>query len=173
MPSRMEFEGVDMSAASFAKLPSRANMASPCFTEDLFADYIYDGTLGRWIPRGGKIPFLYDFATHGGAVGDISLGIVVPAGFVIFDGYYDVLTAVTGGAGATIALKANSAGDLLAAELLATAGTTGLHAIVPVGTAATAVKATAARTLTLTVAVNALTAGRVAGCLFGHQSLTA
>ena len=101
----------------------------------------------------------YDFATLGGAVGDISLGVVIPVDAIITDVVIDVLTAPTSGGAATIAVKAQTAADLLAATAIASV--TGILQGVPTaGTIASAIKTTAARTVTITVAVAALTAGK-------------
>lgn len=54
---------------------------------------------------------LYDFAVHGGAVGDIALRVRIPNGAVIVDSFAHVLTAPTG-ASATVGVKLQSAGDV-------------------------------------------------------------
>ncbi len=107
----------------------------------------------------GVAKVTYDFAFHGGAIGAILLPLALPANAIIFDGVIDVVTAPTSGGSATIALGFNTATDMKAATAIASY--TGLVALVPVGTAATAVKLTADRQLTLTVATAALTAGKV------------
>lgn len=156
--------GVDQSCESYAKLPARANVASQCFIEDLKAMRINDPADNVWKPF-DYIPFVYDFAVHGGVVGDIGLGVYVPKDTVILDGLLDVVDAVTGGTSATIALKVEGAADVLAAAVLGTNGTEGLHDVVPDGSAAKAIKTTAARQVTLTVGVAALTAGKLYGFL--------
>lgn len=107
----------------------------------------------------------YNFATQGGAVGSVNLksavdskDCVLPAGAIIKQVLIDVITAGTTSASGTMALTAQSAGDLKAA--LAAASYTGLVAGIPVGTAATMIKLTAARTLIGTIATGALTAGK-------------
>lgn len=114
----------------------------------------------------------YDFAVDGGAVSSItlrsaagsSLGGVVPNGSVIVGGYIEVDTIVTSASGntGTIAVTSEGAGDLLAAAITSGApwSTTGRKAIIPVFTAASSVKTTAARSLVITVAVAAVTAGK-------------
>lgn len=113
----------------------------------------------------------YDFAVDGGAVGTItlrcnggsSLGGVIPAGSVITGGYIEVDTAVTSGGAATLGVNSEAAGDLLAAGTLVSGApwsSTGRKAIIPVFTAASTVKTTVTRSLTVTVAVAALTAGK-------------
>jgi len=112
--------------------------------------------------------FEYDFAVDGGAVGTIplraiaaNLGSTFPANTEIFDSIIDVLTPLTGGAGATAALQAEAAGDVVAAAVVTGApwSTGGRKAGIPVS-AATSIKTTAARTPSLVVAVNPLTAGK-------------
>lgn len=112
---------------------------------------------------------LYDFAVHGGAVSTISLDdtdgkdCVLPTGAVITQVYFDILTAFTSTSNdGTIALTANSSGDLLAAVDADTLPLTASHpgSGIPIGTAATMVKLTAQRTITMAIAVHAITAGK-------------
>lgn len=114
----------------------------------------------------------YDFAVDGGAVSTItlraaggsSLGGIIPAGSVIVSGYIEVDTIVTTASGntGTIAVNSEGAADLLAATITSAApwASTGRKAIIPVFTAATFVKTTVARSLAITVAVAAVTAGK-------------
>lgn len=105
-------------------------------------------------------------ANQGGAVGDINLldedgnAVVLPSGAIIVKALVDIVTAfVSAGGAGTVAFKAQSAGDILAAVDADTlsARVTG----VPTGAGATGVvKLTADRTLKATVAVEALTAGK-------------
>jgi hypothetical protein len=112
----------------------------------------------------GCLRATYDFSTQGGAVSTINLkgsdglDAKLPSGAVISEVLIDVVTAATSGGAATVALTAQVAEDLLAA--LAVASVTGLIAGIPVGTAATSIKLTAERTITTTIAVAALTAGK-------------
>lgn len=106
----------------------------------------------------------YSFATQGGSsAADIALldsdgkAAILPSGAIIKQVLISTVTAPTSTGSATIALKAQSAGDLKAATAIASY--TGLIAGVPVGTAATMFKLTAARTIYATVAVADLTAG--------------
>jgi hypothetical protein len=113
----------------------------------------------------------YDFAVDGGAIGTTTLravdmsGGAVPSGAVVTSGYVDVLTAVTSGGAATVAVSLESASDLLAPALQA-ALTTGRKSIIPAATGATSIKTTAARSLTVTIAVAALTAGKLRVVVF-------
>lgn len=119
----------------------------------LFAPRIHDDAVG------GFVKVTYDFDVHGGAVGDIPLDFELPDNAVVFDGFIDVLTDPTSDGSATVALKLEEAADILGATAIASV--TGLVDTVPDGTGANAVKTTAARVLTMTVAVAALTAGKM------------
>lgn len=106
----------------------------------------------------------YDFTVLGGAIGSVILRdaegnpAVLPDKAVITQVYIDTITTPTSGGAATIAINANSAGDLKAA--LAIASYTGIIAGIPVGTAATMVKLTAQRNIVATIAAFVLTAGK-------------
>lgn len=112
----------------------------------------------------------YDFAVDGGAIGTITLrsaggstlGNSIPSGSVITGGYLEVDTAVTSGGTPAVAIQVEGAADLVASGTLAAAGlaSTGRKSIVPAFTGATSVKTTAARSIVLTVATAALTAGK-------------
>jgi hypothetical protein len=110
----------------------------------------------------------YDFAVDGGAIGTLVLrgggaaGGSIPNGAVILGGYIEIDTLFTTGSGATMALQANAANDLQTATIVSGApySTTGIKAITPVFTAATAIKATAARQLTAVIATGTITAGK-------------
>lgn len=105
----------------------------------------------------------YDFAVDGGAVGTITLRSndgPLPLNAVILDGFLDVTTALSGGT-STGALQAEAANDLVAQA--ATTGapwsTTGRKSIIPVGTGATAVKTSAARSPAFVIGTAVLTQG--------------
>lgn len=112
----------------------------------------------------------YDFAVDGGAVSDIDLtkSAVIPANAVIVGGFIEVDTALTSGGSATVALKVEGAGDILAAAAFGGApwSTTGRKSVIPVFTGATTVKTSAARKVQATVAAAALTAGSFDVVLF-------
>jgi hypothetical protein len=124
---------------------------------------VIEGTVGIKTATGE-----YDFAVDGGAGGTITmrgsgaLGGVIPAGSVIMGGYIEIDTLFTTGTAATMALQAESAGDLQAATVVSGApySTTGRKAIVPVWTAATFIKTTVARNLTAVIATGTITAGK-------------
>ena len=116
--------------------------------------------------RKGVAVFEYDFAKHGGAVGDITVDPkLLPKDAIITSGVLHVKTACTSGGAATVAIKAVGTDDVLAAAAVATLTLNALLDVVPVGTAATMIRCTAATQLTFTIATAALTAGKIAVAL--------
>lgn len=119
------------------------------------------------IKGSGPIAFAkaqYDFSVDGGAVSTITptSNTTIPANAIILGGIIDVLTTFTSGGSATIAVgtsAGSSTTSLKAATAVATY-TAGLLAVVPVFTAATMVKLTAAGQITLTIGTAALTDGK-------------
>lgn len=108
---------------------------------------------------GGTVKATYDFAVHGGAVGDIALDLKLPANAIVYDGLIDVVTTPTSGGSATVALRIEGTADLLAATAIASV--TGQVKPTTDGTAGNAIKLTAERTLMATVATASLTAGKM------------
>lgn len=113
-----------------------------------------------------SVKCVYDFSVDGGAIGAITLkdeqgkACVLPNKAIIRDVLIDVVTAPTSLGLATIALGAGvSAVDLKAATAIA--AYTGLVAGIPVGSAATAIKLSADQSPIATIAVAALTAGKL------------
>lgn len=105
---------------------------------------------------------VYDFAVDGGVIGLITpaTAVALPNKAVVTNGWFHVTTLFVG-ATATIALGLVTTTDLLGATAIATFGSTGFHAMIPVGTAATFVASTlATQKMTMTVATAALTAGK-------------
>lgn len=111
----------------------------------------------------------FDFAVQGGAISAISLldqegnAAILPDNAIITRAYVDVITTLTSATdAATIALHAESANDIVSAVAIsaATDWDAGFHEGIEDGTAANFVKTTAARTLTATIAVEAVTAGK-------------
>jgi hypothetical protein len=106
----------------------------------------------------------YDFALDGGAISTITLrgDNTVPSGAYLVGGFVDVLTAVTSGGAGTVAVNSNGASDLVAAAAVSGApwSTTGIKSIIPAFTGATVIKTTAQRSLAITIATAALTAGK-------------
>lgn len=104
----------------------------------------------------------YSFAVDGGAIGDIDLlpSASIPPTSYIVGGFMEVDTIVAG-AGASVAVKVEGAADLVAVAAVSGApwSTTGMKAIIPVFTAASAVKTTVARKVQATISAAVLTAG--------------
>lgn len=107
---------------------------------------------------------IYNFAVDGGAIGLITpaKNATLPDNAIIFGGLINPTTAPTSLGSATIAIgtaAGSSTTSLKAATAVATYSLDAVLATVPVWTAATAFKLTAAGAITLTVAVADLTAG--------------
>jgi hypothetical protein len=103
----------------------------------------------------------YDFDVHGGAEGDIVIG-TLPSGSVILGGHMVVGDPVTG-AGASVAITVEGAGDVVAAAAISGApwSTTGKKAIIPKRNTpeTTSVTLTAARNILAVVSGAPVTAG--------------
>lgn len=116
--------------------------------------------------------YFYDFATDGGAVGNIVLrGPKLPANFVIMNAIWEPTTAFTSGGSAQISLGTGTATatNLVGAAVLGTNGTTGRKQGIPDwATVGDSVKVTAESTPVLAVSVVALTAGAGTLVLFGY-----
>lgn len=110
---------------------------------------------------------VYNFATQGGAVSSINLldddgvAVVIPSGAIITRVLVHAALAATSGGSATIALKSKTAADLLAATAVASFTLAALIDGIPVNTAATSIIMTADTTPQVTIAVAALTAGKL------------
>lgn len=125
--------------------------------EDIYAD-------GIGLLRIAKAT--WDFDVDGGAISAIDLGVTIPANSIILGGLYDVTATLTSTATgtdkATGALSVEGANDIVSAVAIET-GTPwdkgALRAIIPVMTAASAVKTTDAANITFTIAVAAVLTG--------------
>ena len=100
-------------------------------------------------------------------------GVTIPIYGIVVGGFIDVNTAFDSAAGsATIAIKVEGANDIISAVAVGDTGSPfgsiGRKAIVPKANTpeSTSVKASAAREITCTVAVQALTAGKLTGYLY-------
>ena len=106
----------------------------------------------------------YDFAVDGGGAPGLitpATNAVIPDNAIIVSGFANATTALVGSS-TTIAIgtsAGSAANSLKAATAEATFSADAIVALVPVMTAATAVKLSAAGSITLTTAVAALTAG--------------
>lgn len=118
----------------------------------------------RYIGRTKWARAYYDFAVDGGAVGALTLrGDAFPSGAVILATYVDVDTLVASGGAATVSIGIESATDVRAANVLATAPALNAAAAPLVGLISRATAAgvtTAVRSVVATIAVAALTAGK-------------
>jgi hypothetical protein len=101
---------------------------------------------------------LFDFDNDGGAVGDVEFARNLPAGAIVTKIISDEITTVTAGAGATLTLKAGSTS--LSGAIAFDTGLTGIDNQALAG-AVDGIKLSAASELKLTIATNALTAGKV------------
>ena len=110
--------------------------------------------------------FQYDFATHGGTAGAITVqGSKIPSGAIITSGMIHVNTAVVGTT-STLAIQALASEDILAATAEASLTLNAVLDTVPDQTAANAIRMTSTiNSLTFTIGVNDLTAGKVTACL--------
>ncbi len=98
-------------------------------------------------------------------------GVTIPIHGIVVGGFVDVNTAFTStNSTAQIAIKVEAANDIISAAAVSGApySTIGRKAIVPKANTpeSTSVKATAAREITVTVTVEALTAGKLTGYLY-------
>ena len=98
-------------------------------------------------------------------------GVTLPIYAIVVGGFVDVNTAFTSaGSTAQIAIKVEGANDIISAAAVSGApySTIGRKAIVPKANTpeSTSVKCTAAREITCTVTVEALTAGKLTGYLY-------
>lgn len=107
----------------------------------------------------------FDIAVHGAAVGAYGLRVRLPKGAVIANVFADVIVAPTSAdSTATIAVHAEAANDLFTAAAVSGApwSTTGRKQGIPDwATVADYKKCTVEREITVTVAVQTLTAGKV------------
>lgn len=121
--------------------------------------------------------FLYNgAATDSAGVSNLTVaahgtGVTLPALAIVVGGFFDVNTLFTSAAGtATIAISVEGANDIQAAAAVSGApySTIGRKAIVPKANTpeSTSVKATVAREIVCTVAVQALLTGKLTGYLF-------
>jgi hypothetical protein len=120
------------------------------------------------------IDFEYDFDDDGGAISDIDLGVEVPAEFVCLFSQYEVYTTFTSATdAATIALTAGPAAAVQATVMAATAISAatdyddGFHDGDHDWAAANAEKTATAVNMFASIAVEAVTAGKLRGKLIG------
>lgn len=126
----------------------------------------FDGSGTGVFPGGSQTRTIfceYDFAKHGGAQGNITIGNL-PAGVWVIGGFMNVETAPVG-VGASIGVTSEGAGDVVAVAAIAGApwSTTGKKAIVPKRNTpeSTSILTTAARNILFVISGADLTAGKV------------
>jgi hypothetical protein len=122
--------------------------------------------------------FLYDTAANDSAgaanttIAAHGTGVTLPIHAIVVGGFFDVNTLFTSASSntGTIAISVEAANDIQTAAAVSGApySSIGRKAIVPKANTpeSTSVKATAAREITCTVAVAALTAGKLTGYLY-------
>lgn len=115
----------------------------------------------------GTVKAIYDFATLGGAIGTIGLGVIIPINTMITRAWYEVLTTcVSATDAATIALSipTDGVGGIVAAiaiDDVSNPWDAGIHETIQTGPVANfSVKTTAPRELSIDIAVEVLTAGK-------------
>ena len=116
----------------------------------------------------------YDFTVDGGAVATITplSSPIIPAGAIVFGGLIDVPVAAVG-PGASIAIGFGSGAQvasLKAATGVATYTLGAVIALIPVWTAASAVKVAADTAITFTISGAVLTAGKISVQIYYHMS---
>lgn len=109
----------------------------------------------------------FDFAVDGGTATAHGLGVTIPDNAIIVGGFYDVITTFTSPTtdDATLAIHVEGANDIVNAVAIDT-GTpwdAGQQAIIPKANTpeSTGVKTSAAREITVTIGVEAITAGKL------------
>jgi hypothetical protein len=140
-----------------------ATTTAPNFTDQGQSNSPFTGTV---VGSGGfnTARAQYNFANDGGAVSTItvSLSDIIPAGSVLLGGFANPTVALTSGGSATISIGVTAGLSspttaLKAATAVASYSIDALLSLIP--TFASPLKTTAAGTVTITVAVAALTAG--------------
>lgn len=111
----------------------------------------------------------YDFSVNGGAVGSIPLGVSLPSKAVVVEVIRDEVTACTStGSTGTIILNVPTDGNLEQTALTADGGSPTLASS---GGSAVPKKTTAARQLQVTIATNAVLAGKIVYLVRYYQSV--
>tara|TARA_X000001388_G_scaffold28947_1_gene20525 strand:+ start:204 stop:740 length:537 start_codon:yes stop_codon:yes gene_type:complete len=107
----------------------------------------------------------YDFAVDGGAISAIDLGVTIPDNAIIVGGFIEVVTTCTTAStdSGTIAISVEGANDIVTATAVSAGGNiwdAGIHDVIPDSTGSTAVKTTAARAVTATIASQVVESGK-------------
>lgn len=136
-------------------------IAAGAVDEAMLSGYGVDGLHTKRIARA-----TYDFAVDGGTVGDIGLGVTLPDNAIITRSWYSVLAGLTSAdstAEVSLSIPTDDVAGIAAATAISTTNwDAGNHEGIQDGAAANfSVQTTAARELTLTIGVQALTAGKL------------
>ena len=151
-------------AMSAVNVGNGSDLGEDC--QNLLGRQVWTGALavkcGLGPVSGSKhVHVVWDFAKDGGAIGAYNMGHVVPDNSIVERAFFEVITEpVSSGSTATVALSVESANDIKTATDEDSL-TVGLYEGVSTGTMATAIKTTANREITLTIASEALTAGKI------------
>lgn len=126
------------------------------------AELVASSAFGLGVPRIARAK--YDFAVDGGAISTITLATnaLIPANAIVFGGIINPTTALTSGGSATIGIgttAGSSATSIKGQTAVATYSLDALIATVPVFTAASAFKMSAAGQITITIAAATLLTG--------------
>jgi len=147
---------------------------------DINDNFAAQGPIGTDIGLGSLrvARFLFDASIAANqSVAAHGTGVTLPANAIVVGGFFDVNTVFTsaGGNTGTIAISVEAANDIQTAAAVSGApySTIGRKAIVPKANTpeSTSVKTTVAREITCTVAVQALTAGKLTGYLYYVEGL--
>jgi len=150
---------VDLSGDATIANTGAITIAAGAVEETMLAVPTADGLQARRVARA-----TYDFAEHAGAQGAIGLGVTLPDNAVAVRAWYEVLTTLeSSGDLATIAISAEGANDIVTATAINAGGDVwdaGFHEAIQDGTIAAAIKTSAAKEITATIAVEDVTAGK-------------
>ena len=136
------------------------------------------GPIGADVGLGNLRVARFEFDTAGTDSAGVSnktvaahgVGVSLPIYAIVVGGFVDVNTAFTSDGSATVAIHTQAANDIISAAAVSGApySTIGRKAITPKANTpeSTSVKMSAAREITCTVAVAALTAGKLSGYLY-------
>jgi len=158
-----KLDALAVSEAKIAALSvSEGKIAANAVSEGKLAAPNADGLHPSRIARA-----TYDFAEHGGAISTIGLGVTLPDNAIVTRAWYEVITTLTSATDAatvSIDIPVDDVAGILAAIAIsnvANAWDAGLHEAIQDGTVANfSIKTTAARELSITIAVEAVTAGK-------------
>jgi len=174
-PAQFNAALVDETGTAFTISAAEANAAASSgvtaaeYNELDASDMAVYSESSAHIPR--ILQATYDFAVDGGTIGTIPLGAAVPNNCIILGGIIDVQTTCTsaGADAGTGAIQCMAANDIVTATAISAGGNIwdqGLHAIIPVFTAATAIKTTSAGSVGFVIGSQNWTAGKFTLTLF-------